>query len=143
MADWLLLHYNISAKPSAQRVYIWRKLKRLGAVLLQNAVWILPDTPRTAEKFQWLVTEIQDMNGDAILWRSKVVLGVQEEALVARFLEQVDDEYQQLMEKLGHKNPDLGELSRQYQQISGEDYFHSELGGQVRRKLLALRGDVE
>ena len=38
MTDWLLLHYNVGSKSSAQRVYIWRKLKRLGAVLLQNAI---------------------------------------------------------------------------------------------------------
>ena len=141
MANWLLLHYTISAKPSsAQRVYIWRKLRRLGAILLQNAIWILPDTPRTAEKFQWLVTEIQDMSGDALLWRSRLVLGIQEEALVARFTEQVDGEYRDLMEKLERKNPDLAELSQRYQQVSAEDYFRSEVGQQVRARLLALRG---
>ena len=140
MANWLLLHYNVSAKPSAQRVYVWRKLKRLGAVLLQNAVWVLPDTPRAAEKFQWLVTEILEMKGDAFLWRSNLVLGIQEDALVNQFIEQVDREYAALMKKLERKNPNLAKLSREYQQIAAGDYFHSELGRQVREKLMALRG---
>ena len=140
MANWLLLHYTISAKPSAGRVYIWRKLKRLGAVLLQNAIWILPDTPRTAEKFQWLVTEIQEMKGDALLWRSNLVLGMQVDALIAQFDGQIEREYAALMKKLERKNPDFAELSRLYQQVSAEDYFHSDLGQQVRAKLMALKG---
>ena len=143
MANWLLLHYNVSAKPSARRVYIWRKLKRLGAVLLQNAVWVLPDTPRTAEKFQWLVTEIQDMKGNAVLWRSSLVLGIQEDALVEQFVEQVNHEYAALMKKLERKNPNLTDLSRQYQLFSAEDYFHSNLGQQVRERLIALKGKTK
>jgi ChrB-like protein len=141
MADWLLLHYNLSAKPSARRVYVWRKLKRLGAVLLQDAIWILPNTPRTAEQFQWLVTEIQEMKGDAYLWRSNLFLGIQENTLIQKFVDQVDREYAELLKKLGRKNPNFAELSRQYQQISGEDYFHSDLGQQVRDKLISLKGE--
>lgn len=143
MASWLLLHYNVSAKPSARRVYIWRKLKRLGAVLLQNAIWILPDTPRTAEQFQWLVTEIQEMKGDALLWRSNLVLGIQEDVLVEQFVGQVDSEYAELLKKLNRKNLDLAELSQQYQQIQGKDYFGSDLGRQVREKLMALKGETK
>jgi hypothetical protein len=140
MANWLLLHYTISSKPSAGRVYIWRKLKRLGALLLQNAVWILPDTPRAAEQFQWLATEIQEMKGDALLWRSSLVLGIQENDLVRQFVEQVDREYTGLMKNLNRRTADLAKLSKQYQQISAEDYFDSELGQQVREKLMALKG---
>ena len=141
MADWLLLHYKLSAKRSAGRVYVWRKLKRLGAVLLQDAIWVLPDTPRTVEHFRWLVTEIQEMNGETQLWKSSLVLGLQEDRLVQRFTAQVDEEYARLMKQLKRKRPALAEVSRQYQQIRTKDYFGSELGKQVRVRLLALRGD--
>ena len=141
MAGWLLLHYKLSAKRSAGRVYVWRKLKRLGAVLLQDAIWVLPDTPRTAEHFRWLVTEIQEMNGEAQLWKSSLVLGLQEDRLVHRFTAQVDQEYARLMKQLKRKRPALAEVSRHYQQIRAKDYFGSELGKQVRARLLALRGD--
>jgi len=49
MHTWVLLHYKIPREPSAQRVFIWRKLKRLGALLLHDALWVLPATPRTRE----------------------------------------------------------------------------------------------
>jgi len=40
------------------RVYIWRKLKRLGAVLFQDVVWVLPNAARILEQFQRLAAEI-------------------------------------------------------------------------------------
>src|SRR5512143_2479299 len=118
MATWLLLHYTLSAKPSARRVYIWRKLKALGAILLQNAIWVLPETAHTAEHFRWLLTEIQEMRGEASLWRSTLVLGMPESELIQLFKDQVDREYAALLKKLERKNADLAELSRMYQQIA-------------------------
>ena len=140
MKKWLLLHYQLPAQPSASRVYIWRKLKRLAAILLNDSVWVLPDTPWTAEQFQWLLMEIRERKGEAFLWRSDLILGGQEDALVAQFVEQVDREYRELVKKMNRKKPDLTELSRLYQQIVAADYFHSALGRQVREKLLSLRG---
>ena len=139
--NWLILHYKLPAQPSALRVYVWRKLKRLGAILLNDAVWVLPDTPRTAEQMQWLSTEIQEMQGDVNLWRSNLLIGKTEESLITEFTEQVDKEYAVLLKKLSKKNPDISELSRQYQQITGKDYFHSEVGKQVKEKLLERRGE--
>ena len=51
MQTWVLLHYKIPREPTAPRVYVWRKLKRLGAILLQDAVWVLPATPHTRNAF--------------------------------------------------------------------------------------------
>ena len=143
MDTWLLLHYKLPPQPSALRVYTWRKLKRLGAIFLSDMVWILPDTPRTAEQFQWLATEIQEMQGEVYLWRSNLVMGIQEEILIKHFQEQVDREYKELKKRLSLKNADLSKLSREYQQIAGKDYFHSKIGKQVKDRLLALRGETE
>lgn len=140
MQNWLLLHYSLPTNPSARRVYVWRKLKRLGAILLNESIWILPDTSRTAEQMQWLTAEIQEMKGNAYLWRSHLVLGESEESLTHQFVEQVDVSYRELMKKVGKKNQNLSELSREYQQIADRDYFDSELGRQVREKFLSLRG---
>ena len=141
MKNWLLLHYTLPSNPSARRVYVWRKLKRLGAILLNESIWVLPDTPRTAEQFQWLTAEIQEMRGDAYLWHSNLFLEAHEDPLVHQFMEQVDSSYKELLKKINKKNPDLAEISREYQQIAGRDYFNSEPGKQVREKLLSLKGD--
>ena len=141
MNSWLLLDYKLPAQPSALRVYVWRKLKRLGAILLNDAVWVLPDTPRTAEHFQWLVAEIQEMKGDANVWRANLVLGLPEETLIEQFKKQVEGECKALLKKLVRKNPDLVRLSQEYQQMISKDYFRSEMGQQVKAKLLELRGE--
>ena len=141
MTTWLLLHYKLPNKPSALRVYTWRKLKRLGAILLHEAVWVLPDSPRTAEQIQWLTAEIQEMGGEAYSWRANSILGKSDEAITKQFNEQVDAIYMDLLKKLEKPGADLQELSRQYQQAAAQDFFHSKLGLQVRKKLTAKRGE--
>jgi hypothetical protein len=121
-------------------VYIWRKLKRLGAILLHDAIWVLPDLPRTAEQIQWLAAEIHEMKGEAFSWRANAILGQDDEALVQQFKGQVDTVYADLLKKIGRPGADLQEISRQYQQAATQDFFHSELGLQVRNKLTSRRG---
>ncbi len=141
MSTWLLLHYKLPNKPSALRVYTWRKLKRLGAILLHEAVWVLPDLPRTAEQVQWLTAEIQEMGGEAYSWRANVILGQDDESITRQFNEQVDTVYSDLLKKLEKPRADLQEISRQYQQNAAQDFFHSELGLKVREKLTSKRGE--
>jgi len=141
MTIWLLLHYKLPNKPSALRVYIWRKLKRLGAILLHEAVWILPDSPRTAEQIQWVTAEIQEMGGEAYSWRANTTLGQSDEYLTQQFNKQVDVVYSQLLKKLEKPRADLQEISRQYQEVAAQDFFHSKLGLQVREKLTSRRGE--
>ena len=141
MTTWLLLHYKLPNKPSALRVYTWRKLKRLGAILLHEAVWVLPDSARTMEQIQWLTAEIQEMGGETYSWRANAILGQSDEALTKQFNEQVDAIFTDLLRKLEKSGADLQELARQYQQATAQDYFHSKLGAEVRRKLTAKRGE--
>jgi hypothetical protein len=140
MPLWLVLVYKIPREPAAGRVYAWRKLKRLGALLLHDAVWLLPDTPWTREQFQWLAVEIRELGGEALVWESRMVLPGQDEALVQQFLADVDEAYRAILAALAQADADLAALARQYQQVQARDYFQSPLGGQVRVALLAARG---
>ena len=141
MTTWLLLHYKLPTKPSALRVYIWRKLKRLGAILLHEAIWVLPDLPRTAEQVQWLAAEIQEMGGNAYYWRANTILGEQDESIIQQFNEQVDKVYSELLKRIEKPRADLQEISAQYQQAASQDFFHSKLGLSVREKLTSKRGE--
>jgi len=141
MNTWLLLHYKLPTKPSALRVYIWRKLKRLGALLLHDAVWVLPENARTTEQVQWLTAEIQEMRGNAYYWRANALLGEQEQELVQQFNEQVDAMYAELLKRMEKPKADLQEISQQYQETVSRDFFHSELGKRVREKLTSKRGE--
>ena len=140
MYKWLLLTYKIPSEPSAKRVYIWRKLKRIGALLHQESCWVLPSNPRTREQLQWLATEIIEMGGEATLWKADSILGTPDEMLIQKFIDQVDQSYMELIERLEQGEADLESLSRQYQQILLKDYFKSEIGRELREALLSRRG---
>ena len=141
MKPWLLLIYKVPNEPSARRVYAWRKLKGLGAILIHDSAWVLPATLRTHEKLQWLATEIMDMEGgEAMLWEAEQVFTGQEDGLVQQFSEQVDAVYRQILASLEKEDADLVALSKLYQQAKLQDYFHSELGERVRAVLLTRRG---
>jgi hypothetical protein len=139
LLKWLLLHYKIPSEPSARRVYIWRKLKRSGAVFFQDAVWILPSNSRAEEQLRWLAAEILEMGGEASLWEAEMAFPRQDEALIARFNEQVDGGYQAIQDALQSPEADLEILSRQYQQNKAKDYFNSEAGKRIKEALLAAR----
>jgi hypothetical protein len=137
---WVLLVYKIPREPTASRAQIWRKLKRLGALLLHDAVWVLPATAWTREQFQWLAVEIGELGGEAHLWESHLLLNRQAEALIQEFQARVDATYQKILEDLSQEDADLVVLSRAYQQVRAQDYFHSALGTQVRERLMSARG---
>jgi hypothetical protein len=136
---WVLLTYKLPPEPSASRVGIWRKLKRLGALLLHDAVWVLPTTARNREHFQWLAAEVGELGGDAWLWQADALQVTQENQLVQQFLAQVEPAYQELLAALAHPDRDLAALARRYQQTLIRDHCESPLAAQVRAALLAAR----
>jgi hypothetical protein len=137
---WLLLIYRIPRDPTAGRVYVWRKLKQLGAVALQDAVWVLPGTPRTLEQFRWLSAEITELGGDATLLSAEQVYATDAEGMKKQFVEPVEAEYRAILTALEEEDRDLSALSRRFQQAQARDYFASEIGRQARERLLAARG---
>jgi ChrB-like protein len=143
MPLWVVLVYKIPREPAAGRVYVWRKLKRLGALLLHDAVWLLPETPWTREQFQWLAVEIRELGGDALVWESRMVLPGQDDALVQQFFAEVEHDYQAILTAMHQADADLAALARQYQQVQARDYLQSPLGHQVRAALLQARGGDE
>lgn len=142
MRTWVFLLYRLPSEPSAQRVQVWRRLKRLGAILLEHAVWALPGTPALVEQLQWLAQEIIEAEGSASVWQAQAGLPGQDEALVQRFMAQAEAAYDELQRDLAQNTTDLRVLLRRYRQIRALDYFHVERGEQARRALEQARGEA-
>src|ERR1700730_19371630 len=83
--NWLLLLVRLPATHQSERVDIWRKLKKSGAIPLQPSTYVLPDRPPRYETFQWLTQQIRDAGGDATLVRARQIEGLSNEKLVALF----------------------------------------------------------
>ena len=139
----LLLLYKVPREPTVARVSVWRKLKRLGALLLHDAVWVLPPSSRTREELQWLAAEIRERGGDAMLWEASLSSDGRNDELVGQFVAQVDAVYAEILAGLERPDADLAGLSKRYQQARLQDYFRSPLGERARQALLAAGGRAD
>jgi hypothetical protein len=144
--SWALLVFTLPREPSAPRVAVWRKLKKLGAILLHGSVWVLPAQPALLEHFRWLAAEIRESSGEALVWVAQQGLPGQDEALVEPFQAQAEMEYQAILDALdksksGAKDDAHAErasLARRDQQVRARDYFHAPTEDTVRARFEAL-----
>jgi hypothetical protein len=96
---WLLLTYKVPAEPAAKRVALWRRLKGMGAVYLQNGVCLLPKSDDHVRRLKMLENDITEMGGDAVILKTVALDRVQEEKVVARFQADRDDAYREFIDK--------------------------------------------
>ena len=94
--DWLLLAYSLPKEPSRYRVAVWRRLRKLGAVYLNEGFWILPSQPELQPEIQSLIAEVQSSGGAASAFTSKDLDEQQGERLRGRFLAARSEEYSEL-----------------------------------------------
>jgi hypothetical protein len=94
-SGWVLLAYRMPREPSAPRVTVWRKLRRLGAVQLVDGLVALPDNAETVEAFDWLADEVIEAGGEAWTWRASTSKQ-QDRALRQQLKDAVVEEYRAL-----------------------------------------------
>jgi Protein ChrB, N-terminal len=140
VAAWLLMAHKVPREPTAHRVGVWRKLKRLGAVLVHDSVWVLPGNSRTREHFRWLAAEVEEAGGGVLIWESTTLVHGSEDALRKHFIDQVEPGYAEILGALKRQAADLDALTRRYRRLKDQDYFDSASGHRVREALLAAKG---
>lgn len=97
--NWLLLTYKVPAEPAKKRIALWRKLKGMGAVYLQNGVCLLPRTDDHARRLKIIENEIDEMSGDSVLLETVALDRAQEDKVVSRFKADRDEEYIEFIDK--------------------------------------------
>ncbi|NLI30592.1 MAG: chromate resistance protein ChrB [Nitrospiraceae bacterium] len=95
---WLFFSYSLPTEPSKSRVYVWRQLKKLGAVNFQT-VWVVPQTAAALGEMHKLVEFVEQNKGDALLIEGKALNEKQVQALQKTFVDSRNEEYQELIEK--------------------------------------------
>ena len=93
---WILLSSRLPREPSRLRLAIWRRLKRLGAVLIHDAVWVLPADAKTREAFEWLAEEIEEQGGTAWVWEAAGLSVEQDRRAVERFRTEAEARYAEI-----------------------------------------------
>jgi DNA-binding transcriptional regulator PaaX len=94
---WLILIYHLPREPSRHRVAVWRKLKTLGALYLQDGVAALPEDAVTREQLEWLQLRIKEAGGEATLWEALPNTVSENRALVEAFRADREEAYRELI----------------------------------------------
>jgi len=97
---WLLLTHQLPAKPAYLRVKVWRRLQALGAVAVKNGVYALPFTDQSQEDFSWLLKEIAEGGGEAVIWDARLVDGLSDGEVRGLFDAARDADYAALAEEV-------------------------------------------
>lgn len=88
-----MLIHQIPAKPAYLRVKIWRRLQALGAVAVKNAVYALPASDQAQEDFEWVLKEICEGGGEAMICEARLIDGLSDQEVRALFNAAREEDY--------------------------------------------------
>ena len=150
---WVLLIYRIPREPSRHCVAVWRKLRDLGALYLQDGVAALPGDAVTREQMEWLQLRVKEVGGEATLWEARPGTVAEETELVGAFRSSREEAYKAIIaaaERLRRKaqmggaalSEPLRKLEREFRAERRRDYFRSPLRLEAADALKAAREAV-
>lgn len=94
---WLLLIHQLPSKPAYFRVKIWRRLQGIGAVAVKSTVYALPANAETQEDFEWLLKEIVEGGGEAIVCEARLIDGLSDAQARALFDAAREEDYETIV----------------------------------------------
>lgn len=132
--NWITINYHLPVTPSGSRVYVWRKLKELGAAYLRQGVAVLPYSTDNLRRVQPLAVKIRSMGGQCTLTEMRFVEEKDHRQMVETFKTQSKDEFKELLldavqlcDRLGgdesHKEK---AMQKRYLRAKSRDYFNIE-----------------
>ena len=132
---------------------VWRKLRDLGALYLQDGVAVLPEDAVTREQLEWLQLRVREAGGEATLWEARPGTLAEEAELVEAFRSSREEVYRTIVaeaERLRRKaemggnglSEQLRKIEREFRAERRRDYFRSPLRAEAAAALKAARKAV-
>jgi hypothetical protein len=157
-AEWQLVSITTGSDASL-RVYVWRQLRRLGALYLHKSVCLLPNRPEVRTALQPILLRVQAQGGTA---RNMTITveGSDHDALVAEQRNDRDEEYREVVERVPaffseitmetargrttyaevvESEADLERFEKWLAAITARDYFHAAAGSTARAAVQQCR----
>jgi hypothetical protein len=135
-AAWLLLVFTLPTAKASERVGVWRKLQRYGALALPASGYVLPKNAVNQERFEWLAASIRGSKGAAAVASVSQFDELGDDQIRLMFNQARTREYQALekdLQELSHSKERAGaesgmlRLKRRLQQIAEIDFFNSPM----------------
>ncbi len=158
---WILFFYAVPSTPVSNRMKVWRKLMKAGAMPLKGAVYIMPFTHEHYEFLQWLVAEVSAMKGEAALVSIEKVDTIKDSEIVNLFNQArindylaVEKEVEAFIRKLhdikkGGQGQDqkglsghLDKIFKSFAETRKIDFFNSPEGGALHEKLGRIKDEL-
>jgi uncharacterized protein YdbL (DUF1318 family) len=144
--EWVFLTYSLPRDPSAPRLALWRRLKRLGVAQLADGLVALPADARTREQLEWAADEALAAGGNAGVWLARPTARAQERELAHSMNTARAAEYQAVIEQatasLSASEVDraraLRRLRAENHRIRRRDFFRPAERERARQALAAL-----
>jgi hypothetical protein len=95
---FMVLVYRMAAKPTANRVYVWRMLKKIGAVYLQQSVTVFPQNRSMSRELQPILEKITASTGEYHLLPLRQLPPAEMDKLIAKFVDQTSRHYDEIIE---------------------------------------------
>jgi hypothetical protein len=149
-APWLMLMFTLSAKQASQRVEVWRRLKKYGALPLRTSAYLLPNTPENLERFEWLAASIRKQNGQASVAQIHSMDDLPSEKLQELFVTARSREYDALIvdlkkvaRKRKHEPGEIARFRRRLLEIAAIDFFNSPMRSRAEALLESIDSIAE
>ena len=161
-AGWLIFFYSVPSRPVSNRMKVWRKLNKAGAIQLKGAVYILPFTDGHYELLQWLVSEITEMKGEAAFVRVAEMDTMKDAEIIALFSRQRAADYALVGKALDDLERRLGSiqngaraqhikrisaqfsrLRRDFDDIQKIDFFSAREGASADERIRRLNSELK
>ena len=161
-SGWLLFFYSVPSNPVSNRMKIWRRLSKAGAVQLKGAVYILPYSEEHYELCQWLVSEVTAMQGEGTFVVVEKVETITGSDIVDLFNRQRESDYHAVekgVEELERKIQGIKKGSaslkdkklfeefskhiKEFEDIRRIDFFSSKAGESLRKKIRDLEIEIK
>jgi hypothetical protein len=152
---WRVITYRLPAEPSRHRVAIWRELRRLGAVPLQQGTWAVPDGEPFDAGFAQVTEAITKAGGQPVVLavaddqasaaQLEALFTAQREAEWAEFVADCGKYEAELagevakgkltLAELDEEEQSLERLRRWYRAIRARDLFAAPSAADAERRL--------
>ena len=106
---WLILSVSTAGGPDSLRVQVWRKLRSLGALYLQQSVCLLPARPEVVREIRRLTDRVRRQGGTARVLTMAFTDPAEEQAVIAEFDTARDTEYAEVLERLPELRRELAD----------------------------------